>query len=72
MRVKGPSWPSSLNVDIIMVHKYLQGLKQQRVKLMKQMKEDADQWRKWRQQKDKEVLQLQQKVSGPVTSSYRA
>lgn len=26
------------------------------------MKEDADQWRKWRQQKDKEVLQLQQKV----------
>ncbi|XP_045202855.1 chromosome-associated kinesin KIF4-like [Mercenaria mercenaria] len=39
----------------------IQGLKQQRVKLMKQMKEDADQWRKWRQQKDKEVLQLQQK-----------
>jgi hypothetical protein len=30
---------------------------------MKQMKEDNDQWRKWRQKKDKEVLQLQQKVS---------
>jgi len=25
------------------------------------MKEDADTWRKWRQQKDREVLQLQQK-----------
>ncbi|XP_060598856.1 chromosome-associated kinesin KIF4-like [Ruditapes philippinarum] len=39
----------------------IQGLKTQRVKLMKQMKEDNDQWRKWRQKKDKEVLQLQQK-----------
>ncbi|XP_052792482.1 chromosome-associated kinesin KIF4-like [Mya arenaria] len=36
-------------------------LKQARVKLMKQMKEDSDSWRKFRQQKDKEVLQLQQK-----------
>ncbi|XP_041359286.1 chromosome-associated kinesin KIF4A-like isoform X2 [Gigantopelta aegis] len=43
-----------LNADI-------QSMKQQRVKLMKQMKEDAEQFRKWKQQKDKEVLQLQQK-----------
>ncbi|KAH3833789.1 hypothetical protein DPMN_107105 [Dreissena polymorpha] len=28
---------------------------------MKQMKEDSDTWRKWKAQKDKEVLQLQQK-----------
>ena len=29
---------------------------------MKQMKEDATAHKKWKQQKDKEVLQLQQKV----------
>ncbi|XP_064607442.1 chromosome-associated kinesin KIF4A-like [Liolophura sinensis] len=45
---------TKLNLDI-------QGLKQQRVKLMKQMKEDAEHFRKWKQQKDKEVLQLMQK-----------
>lgn len=39
----------------------MQGLKQQRVKLMKQMKEDSDEFRKWKQQKDKEVAQLMQK-----------
>ena len=39
-----------------------QNLKQQRVKLMKQMKEDAAAYKKWKQQKDKEVLQLQQRV----------
>ncbi|XP_078326177.1 chromosome-associated kinesin KIF4-like isoform X2 [Crassostrea virginica] len=39
----------------------IQGLKQQRVKLMKQMKEDSDEFRKWKQQKDKEVAQLMQK-----------
>ncbi|XP_067664129.1 chromosome-associated kinesin KIF4A-like [Haliotis asinina] len=43
-----------LNTDI-------QAMKQQRVKLMKQIKEDAESFRKWKQQKDKEVLQLQQK-----------
>ncbi|KAK7485932.1 hypothetical protein BaRGS_00022798 [Batillaria attramentaria] len=45
---------SRLNVEI-------QGLKQQRVKLMRQMKEEADTWRRWKQKKDKEVLQLMQK-----------
>ncbi|KAK3099287.1 hypothetical protein FSP39_002071 [Pinctada imbricata] len=45
---------SKLNTDI-------QSLKQQRVKLMRQIKEDADEFRKWKQKKDKEVLQLQQK-----------
>ncbi|XP_025088015.1 chromosome-associated kinesin KIF4-like [Pomacea canaliculata] len=45
---------SRLNVEI-------QSLKQQRVKLMKQMKEENDVWRRWKQQKDKEVLQLMQK-----------
>lgn len=45
---------SRLNTEI-------QGLKQQRVKLMRQMKEEADTWRRWKQKKDKEVLQLMQK-----------
>ncbi|XP_048775989.2 chromosome-associated kinesin KIF4-like isoform X2 [Ostrea edulis] len=39
----------------------IQGLKHQRVKLMKQMKEDSDEFRKWKRQKDKEVAQLMQK-----------
>jgi kinesin family protein 4/21/27 len=37
-------------------------MKQQRVKLMKQMKEDADEFRRWKMKKEKEVMQLQQKV----------
>ncbi|CAG2213204.1 KIF4 [Mytilus edulis] len=36
-------------------------MKQQRVKLMKQMKEDADEFRRWKMKKEKEVMQLQQK-----------
>ena len=36
-------------------------MKRQRVKLLKQMKEDADQFRKWKAVKDKEVLQLKAK-----------
>ncbi|XP_070197100.1 chromosome-associated kinesin KIF4-like isoform X2 [Littorina saxatilis] len=45
---------SQLSIEII-------SLKQHRVKLMKQMKEESDVWRKWKQQKDKEVMQLMQK-----------
>ena len=33
---------------------------------MKQMKEENDHWRKWKQQKDKEVMQLMQKVCTEV------
>ncbi|XP_033743616.1 chromosome-associated kinesin KIF4A-like [Pecten maximus] len=45
---------SKLNTEI-------QDLKHHRVKLMKQMKEESDTFRKWKQKKDKEVLQLMQK-----------
>ncbi|CAH2315591.1 chromosome-associated kinesin KIF4A [Pelobates cultripes] len=45
---------SKLNHDI-------QAMKVQRVQLMRQMKEDAEKFRSWRQQKTKEVIQLKEK-----------
>ena len=36
-------------------------MKQQRVKLMKQLKADGEEFRRFRQQKDKEVIQLKAK-----------
>lgn len=38
-------------------------MKNQRVQLMRQMKEDAERFRQWKQQKDKEVIQLKERVS---------
>ncbi len=38
-------------------------MKSQRVQLMRQMKEDSEKFRLWKQKKDKEVLQLKEKVS---------
>ena len=37
-------------------------MKYQRVKLMKQIKEDAENFRKMQKQKDKEIMQLKAKV----------
>ncbi|XP_005097334.1 chromosome-associated kinesin KIF4A isoform X2 [Aplysia californica] len=45
---------SRLNVEI-------QTLKQNRVRLMKQMKEEMANFQKWKREKDKEVMKLQQK-----------
>ncbi|XP_031746214.1 chromosome-associated kinesin KIF4A isoform X2 [Xenopus tropicalis] len=39
----------------------IQGMKVQRVQLMRQMKEDAEKFRTWKQQKTKEVIQLKEK-----------
>ncbi|XP_078403096.1 kinesin family member 4 isoform X2 [Cetorhinus maximus] len=39
----------------------IQALKYQRVQLMRQMKEEAEKSRKWKAEKDKEVLQLKEK-----------
>ncbi|XP_007507670.1 chromosome-associated kinesin KIF4A isoform X2 [Monodelphis domestica] len=36
-------------------------MKSQRVQLMRQMKEDAEKFRQWKQQKDKEVIQLKER-----------
>lgn len=38
-------------------------MKNQRVQLMRQIKEDAERFRQWKQQKDKEVIQLKERVS---------
>lgn len=35
-------------------------MKNQKVQLMRQMKEDAEKFRQWKQQKDKEVIQLKE------------
>ncbi|XP_051956367.1 chromosome-associated kinesin KIF4-like [Xyrauchen texanus] len=45
---------SKLNLEI-------QAMKSQRVQLMRQMKEDSEKFRLWKQKKDKEVLQLKEK-----------
>ncbi|XP_039697663.1 chromosome-associated kinesin KIF4A [Pteropus medius] len=45
---------SKLNQEIRM-------MKTQRVQLMRQMKEDAEKFRQWKQQKDKEVIQLKER-----------
>lgn len=39
-------------------------MKNQRVQLIRQMKDDAEKFRQWKQQKDKEVIQLKERVSG--------
>ncbi|XP_075394770.1 chromosome-associated kinesin KIF4A isoform X1 [Tenrec ecaudatus] len=39
----------------------IQVMKKQRVQLMRQMKEDAEKFRQWKQQKDKEVIQLKER-----------
>ncbi|KAM3868664.1 kinesin family member 4 [Diretmus argenteus] len=39
----------------------IKAMKGQRVQLMRQMKEDADKFRNWKSQKDREVLQLKEK-----------
>nr|XP_012803214.2 chromosome-associated kinesin KIF4A-like [Jaculus jaculus] len=44
---------SKLNLEI-------RAMKTQRVQLMRQMKEDAERFRQWRQRKDKEVIQLRE------------
>ncbi|KAL3880607.1 hypothetical protein ACJMK2_032834 [Sinanodonta woodiana] len=47
--------------QVTSLHQEIQNLKQHRVRLMKQMREESDAFRKLKQQKDKEVMQLQQK-----------
>ncbi|XP_063157696.1 chromosome-associated kinesin KIF4A isoform X2 [Candoia aspera] len=40
------------------LHQEIQAMKNQRIQLIRQMKEDAEKFRQWKQQKDKEVIQL--------------
>ncbi|XP_007441167.1 chromosome-associated kinesin KIF4A isoform X1 [Python bivittatus] len=40
------------------LHQEIRAMKNQRIQLIRQMKEDAEKFRQWKQQKDKEVIQL--------------
>ncbi|XP_074644336.1 chromosome-associated kinesin KIF4A-like [Tubulanus polymorphus] len=54
MKEQSDKQVKKLDIDI-------KGLKVHRVKLMKQMKEEGDNFRKWKQEKDREVMQLKAK-----------
>lgn len=43
---------------------FSQAMKVQRKQLMKQMREDSEKFRSWKSKKDREVLQLKEKVCG--------
>ncbi|KAF0300746.1 Chromosome-associated kinesin KIF4A [Amphibalanus amphitrite] len=43
---------------VVQLNKEIQNIKHTRVKLIRQMKEDGDKFRQWRQKKDREVMQL--------------
>lgn len=45
------------------IYLHVQAMKAQRVQLMRQMKEDSEKYRIWKQKKDKEVMQLKEKVT---------
>lgn len=45
-------------------------MKTQRTQLMRQMREDSEKFRSWKSKKDREVLQLKEKVGGDGNSSY--
>lgn len=42
---------------------FSQAMKAQRTQLMRQMREDSEKFRQWKNKKDREVLQLKEKVS---------
>nr|XP_055035854.1 chromosome-associated kinesin KIF4A-like isoform X5 [Misgurnus anguillicaudatus] len=47
--------------NVAKLNQEIQAMKSQRVQLMRQMKEDSEKFRVWKQKKDKEVLQLKEK-----------
>ncbi|OCT65724.1 hypothetical protein XELAEV_18041964mg [Xenopus laevis] len=51
----------STEKTVAKMNQEIQGMKMQRVQLMRQMKEDAEKFRTWKQQKTKEVIQLKEK-----------
>ncbi|XP_069320536.1 chromosome-associated kinesin KIF4A [Eulemur rufifrons] len=51
----------STDYTISKLNQEIQMMKNQRVQLMRQMKEDAEKFRQWKHQKDKEVMQLKER-----------
>ncbi|XP_072518024.1 kinesin family member 4 [Salminus brasiliensis] len=47
--------------SVTKLNQEIQAMKAQRVQLMRQMKEDSEKFRLWKQKKDKEVMQLKEK-----------
>uniref|UniRef100_A0AAR2JLA3 Kinesin motor domain-containing protein n=1 Tax=Pygocentrus nattereri TaxID=42514 RepID=A0AAR2JLA3_PYGNA len=47
--------------SVAKLNQEIQAMKAQRVQLMRQMKEDSEKFRLWKQKKDKEVMQLKEK-----------
>lgn len=47
--------------NVAKLNQEIQAMKSQRVQLMRQMKDDSEKFRLWKQKKDKEVLQLKEK-----------
>lgn len=47
--------------NVTKLNQEIQAMKAQRVQLMRQMKEDSEKFRVWKQKKDREVLQLKEK-----------
>ncbi|KAI4882516.1 hypothetical protein NFI96_018904 [Prochilodus magdalenae] len=47
--------------SVAKLNQEIQAMKAQRVQLMRQMKEDSEKFRVWKQKKDKEVMQLKEK-----------
>ncbi|NWU47700.1 KIF4 protein, partial [Dromas ardeola] len=51
----------STECTVSKLNKEIREMKNQRVRLMRQIKEDAEKFRQWKQQKDKEVIQLKER-----------
>ncbi|TRZ04719.1 hypothetical protein HGM15179_022388 [Zosterops borbonicus] len=51
----------SMEHTVSKLNQEIREMKQQRVRLMHQIKEDTEKFRQWKQQKDKEVIQLKEK-----------
>lgn len=49
-----------------MIPLFSQAMKNQRTQLMRQMREDSEKFRHWKSKKDREVLQLKEKVREEV------
>ncbi|KFP11841.1 Chromosome-associated kinesin KIF4, partial [Egretta garzetta] len=51
----------STELTVSKLNQEIREMKNQRVQLMRQMKDDAEKFRQWKQQKDKEVIQLKER-----------
>ena len=60
------------NRQLEKLNKEIVSMKQQRVRLMKQIKEESEKFRKWKMEQDKKVMQLKAKDRKMQVTSERA